>query len=125
MRLRVPGFHWLLLPAALWLLPACRGTPPADTPVPVRAGAEETAPLLYHAAPPRLHRVRPGDTLQAIARRHGIAVETILELNPDLDARTLRVGGVIQLPPGKPIFRRIDEGGPGTPVPAAGDGGMP
>lgn len=41
------------------------------------AAAEPTAPYRYSA-------VKPGDTLEIVARRHAVTVEQVLELNPDL-----------------------------------------
>jgi LysM repeat protein len=42
--------------------------------------------------------VRPGDTLSSIARVHGLTLVDIYRFNPDVDARTLRVGDVLFLP---------------------------
>jgi LysM repeat protein len=49
------------------------------------------------AAGPGVHRVREGETLMRIARRHGITVEAILARNPGLDRDRLRVGDEIAL----------------------------
>jgi hypothetical protein len=37
-------------------------------------------------------RVESGETLETIAAEHGTTVEALLELNPGIDPRTLRVG---------------------------------
>jgi LysM repeat protein len=40
----------------------------------------------------RTYTVRPGDILSAIAERTGIPVNTLMELNPDIDPRALVPG---------------------------------
>ncbi len=42
--------------------------------------------------------VQPGDTLYGIARANNTTLPDIFRLNPDIDARTLRVGDVVLLP---------------------------
>ena len=51
--------------------------------------------------------VRPGDTVYSIARANDVPVETILDMNPQLDPRAMRVGDVLRLqggvvPPRRP-----------------------
>jgi hypothetical protein len=46
---------------------------------------------------PRRYTVRPGDTPSAIAERTGVPLETLLELNPDLDPQSLNPGQRIKL----------------------------
>jgi serine-type D-Ala-D-Ala carboxypeptidase/endopeptidase (penicillin-binding protein 4) len=62
-----------------------------------RSGGAATA-----AAPaepgPRSHVIRPGDTLDGIARQHGTTVATLQRLNPGLDARRLVPGRSVRLP---------------------------
>ena len=43
------------------------------------------------------YTVRPGDTLGLISERTGVPVETLLELNPDIDPNNLPVGTKIRL----------------------------
>lgn len=45
------------------------------------------------------HTVRAGDTLAAIARRHGLDWHTIARLNNITDPTRLRIGTVLRLPP--------------------------
>jgi LysM repeat protein len=42
--------------------------------------------------------VQPGDTLYAIAQAYGVTVESILEANPGVDPRSLRVGQRLCIP---------------------------
>jgi LysM repeat protein len=57
-----------------------------------------TARTTTNAAPERrTYTVRPGDTLALIAERTGVTVETLLELNPDIDPNSLTVGEKIKL----------------------------
>lgn len=45
----------------------------------------------------RSYRVRPGDTVGAIAQKTGLPADRIQELNPDLDPQTLAPGQTIKL----------------------------
>jgi LysM repeat protein len=47
----------------------------------------------------RTYRVRPGDTLESIARRFEVEVDALLELNPNIDPLALSPGQVIRLRP--------------------------
>lgn len=46
------------------------------------------------------YTVRPGDTLSSIARAHNATLVDIYRLNPNIDARYLRIGDVVRLPGG-------------------------
>jgi LysM repeat protein len=46
---------------------------------------------------PRTYVVQAGDTPSGIAERTGVPLTTIEELNPDLDAQSLRVGDKIRI----------------------------
>ncbi len=52
-----------------------------------------------------VYTVQPGDTLYAIARRHGLSCGLLLALNPDLSARHLPIGAKVALP--APSARRL------------------
>jgi LysM repeat protein len=41
--------------------------------------------------------VKSGDTLEAIAARHGTSVERLLELNPEIDPVALTIGQRIRV----------------------------
>lgn len=43
------------------------------------------------------YRVKPGDTLQAIAAQTGVSVEVLRELNPAINPQALVVGQIIKL----------------------------
>ncbi len=43
------------------------------------------------------YSIRSGDTLAAIADRFGTSVDRLMELNPGIDPRALRVGQVIRV----------------------------
>ncbi|KAI8468649.1 MAG: hypothetical protein J3K34DRAFT_6343 [Monoraphidium minutum] len=48
---------------------------------------------------PRLHALRPGDSLRAVARRYGVTLGRLLARNPELcDPRSLRPGWVVAIP---------------------------
>jgi membrane-bound lytic murein transglycosylase D len=46
----------------------------------------------------RVHVIAQGDTLSAMALRYGVSVEMILEANPRLAPRALRIGAVVLVP---------------------------
>jgi LysM repeat protein len=46
---------------------------------------------------PRTYTVRAGDTPSGIAEKTGVPLETIEELNPELDAQTLNVGDKVRI----------------------------
>lgn len=73
-----------LIPSQYFVFPGLTIQLPAPPPPPV----DETIRYV----------VRPGDTLSSIARVHGITLADIYRFNPDVDARTLRVGDVLFLP---------------------------
>ena|SRR5215204_1736849 len=50
-------------------------------------------------AKPKTYTVKVGDTPSGIAEKTGVNLETILELNPDLDPQTLTPGTKLKLSP--------------------------
>lgn len=50
------------------------------------------------AGPPRIHRVRLGDTLSHLAMNYGVSVETLVAVNHIQDARLLWIGQVLTIP---------------------------
>lgn len=66
--------------------------------------ATATAAKKKGAAPakttgPKTYRVKPGDTPSTIAESAGISLETLLELNPNLDPQALSPGQKLKLRP--------------------------
>lgn len=43
------------------------------------------------------YRVRSGDNLSAIAQDHGLTVDRLLELNPEIDPQAIRAGQRLRL----------------------------
>ncbi|RMG44067.1 MAG: LysM peptidoglycan-binding domain-containing protein [Acidobacteria bacterium] len=97
-------------------------TPPGarDYPVRVPAGLAEGFAEKLAQVPPdqrivrRLHRVRRGDTLSAIARRYGTTVRAIQQANGMGRRTLLRVGKILEIPRGP--------GAPPEPARAGADG---
>jgi len=50
-------------------------------------------------AKPKTYTVKAGDTPSGIAEKTGVPLDTILELNPDIDPQTLAPGQVLELGP--------------------------
>ena len=48
----------------------------------------------------RKHVVQPGETLASIARKHGLKLDALLNANPGIDPKKVRVGRALNLPPG-------------------------
>lgn len=78
-------------PSASGLAASASITPPS-TPGPSRAPNPT-------AATPRTHIVRAGETPTIIARKYGVKVDALMNANPRLDPRRIRVGQVLNLPP--------------------------
>lgn len=68
---------------------------PASVPPPNRAPAT-AAPV----AAAKEYQVLKGDTLERIARRQSVSVAALVQANPGLDPRKLRIGLVLRLPAG-------------------------
>jgi serine-type D-Ala-D-Ala carboxypeptidase/endopeptidase (penicillin-binding protein 4) len=71
--------------------PAAEPAQPAPPPA-----APDPTPV--EPAEPRTYTIRSGDTLDAIARRHGITVAALQRANPGVEPRRLRPGQTIRLP---------------------------
>jgi LysM repeat protein len=75
-----------------------------DTPVMVATKAQEatkdrnTTPV-SNRPNGRTHTVRAGDTAFSIARNYRVRVEALLAANPTVDARRLKIGQTISIPP--------------------------
>lgn len=85
-------------PPAVVVSPA---QPPA-APAPVIAaqgssGGGGTTPAATGAM--RTHKVQANETPAAIARKYGISLRALMEANPGLDARRLKIGQVLNIPP--------------------------
>ncbi len=61
--------------------------------------ADQTAKLIKYY----FHTIRSGDTLSALSRHYGVAVEQILNVNPGLKARYLQLGARIVVPAFKEV----------------------
>ena len=91
-RTRLKVAVWGII-ASLLLLAGCAPTPVQEDFVPpVRAPRETPAGHLFE------YKIRPGDTLYAIARRFGVEWQELLVANPGLKTRDLRVGQEILIP---------------------------
>ena len=80
---------------------------PSTPPAKPNADAKPVAPANPTPAPSskgsssistRNHRVRPGETLDGIARSYGTSVDALLQSNPGVEPRRLRAGATLRIP---------------------------
>ena len=90
-------------PLATWA-PTATPTPvtptatPAAVPTPTPTVRPTSAPTANPAPTPTIRRVRPGDTLFAIAEEYGVTVEAIIEANDISDPHVIIVGQRLLIP---------------------------
>lgn len=70
---------------------------PTATATAAKPGAKSTTKTKSDG--PRTYRVKPGDTPSTIAEDAGIPLETLLELNPNVDPQALSPGQRLKLRP--------------------------
>lgn len=73
-------------------------TPPTPTPTPTQTPTPTPSPT--QSANPSTYRVVSGDTLSGIARRFGVSVSSIQQLNNMGSSTAIRVGQVLRIPSG-------------------------
>lgn len=66
------------------------------TPSPERSAAAEVHPL--PAARTRTHTVQSGESPYSIARRYSVKLDSLMQANPGIDPRRLRVGQTLAIP---------------------------
>ena len=91
-----PGARTATVPASPQ--PTADETP--ATPAASPTGSPPASPTAAATATPSssVYKVKPGDTLSAIAAANGTTVEAIIAANPGLNPDTLQVGAEIKLP---------------------------
>jgi LysM repeat protein len=95
--------------------PAAPMQPPAITSAPTPAPSTES----------REYSIASGDTLGALAHKNGVSVKAILDANPGVNPRKLKVGQKIQIPAGTGAMASSGEAGSGAPETAAtGEGAV-
>ena len=66
------------------------------TPMTASAPAPMTAPVMSSDA--KEYVIARGDTLAVIAKHNGVSLKALMEANPGVDAKKLRIGAKLQLP---------------------------
>ena len=68
----------------------------------VLTSAQRVVVLAKEAPPtspsPRTHTIKPGETPTSIARQYGIKLQMLLEANPSVSARRLKIGQALNIP---------------------------
>jgi tetratricopeptide (TPR) repeat protein len=75
-------------------IPSPASQPPSSRSAPAAA----SAPGHAFSAGPRLHAVRSGESLYAVAKRYGVSVSSLVAANPGINARKLRSGQTLTIP---------------------------
>jgi LysM repeat protein len=107
---------------------AVAGTAPTAAPAPQPSPMTTVAPQPATAAglnPPGAtteYVIAKGDTLGAIARKNGISLKTLMEANPGVNPKKLKVGQKVQVPGG--AAAEVANAAPGAASEAAADGGV-
>ena len=66
---------------------------------PSATGTTVTQPARHERAAPRAYVVKAGDTLTIISDKTGVSLDSIQQLNPDVDANALQTGQRLKLSP--------------------------
>ena len=77
------------------------GKSSAAAPQPQQAAEEVAPPPRVISAAPKVHIVVKGESLDKIAKQHGITIAEIQKLNKILDPKKILVGQQLTLPPEK------------------------
>jgi LysM domain len=92
----LPALLALLL-VGFFIILITSGSGGNDAAQPANGSLRNGAPAAPSARSSKAVTVRAGDTPTAIAKRAGMSVNQLLELNPNLDPRTLRPGQKLKL----------------------------
>jgi LysM repeat protein len=108
--------------------PTRPGGGPSITPsvVPVRStsavlGVSASTPTTAAAPATRTHTIGRGDTFYSIAHEYGTTMSAIQAANPSIDARRLRLGQKVKVPPAPAAARRITSNDSSAYVVRSGD----
>jgi LysM repeat protein len=74
------------------------GTRTVKTTAPVKAEASSNSASVSSSSGASIYVIESGDTFARIASKVGVSLQTILDLNPEVDPRRLRIGQAINLP---------------------------
>jgi LysM repeat protein len=99
------------------------GRVPHITPPTVRAGTGASATAVSTAAPSasRTHTIGRGDTFYSIANEYGTTMSAIQAANPTIDARKLRLGQKVSVPPAPAAARQVQSNDSSVYVVKSGD----
>ena len=86
-------------PVAARVTQTATSTPSTPASAAPSNSANPSRTLAASAAATRTHTVKAGETPTMIARKYGVKLEALMAANPRLDARRLKVGQVMAVPP--------------------------
>jgi LysM repeat protein len=92
--------------------------PPIQPPATLTAAATSATPMTSSAE----YVVATGDTFAAIAKKQHVSLKVLMEANPGVDAKKLRVGQKVQIPAGGTTVAAASS--PSSPEAASGDGSV-
>lgn len=96
-RVAAPLALLVALVAVAVVVQASGSDSPSSAPSPTRTAV--TRPVRHVRAPPRAYVVKAGDTLTVISDKTGVSLDTIQQLNPDVDPNALQTGQRLTLSP--------------------------
>ena len=65
------------------------------------SNSQKEVPTATKTQRSRTYTIQSGDTFASVAKEHNLSVQTLVNANPGLDPRNLRIGEIIQLPAGE------------------------
>lgn len=83
--------------------PVEKKSPPAPVTVTSGASLVKTAPVQSNVQSKTsgfAYTIQPGDTLAKLARRYSLPLQTLLDANPNINPKALKVGQVVKVPAG-------------------------
>jgi len=98
---RTPGPSFVIPSTLPSFLPSALPTiAPTGLPTALPSVLSTAPPSVAPVGSPRLYKIKSGDSLQHIANKFGVTIQSILDANPEIsDPNNIFVGQIIVIPP--------------------------
>lgn len=94
-------------------------TPPREKTSQLSSGGEAPVGMKSSGTPlPLVHTIKAGETLSEVAAKHKVSLKALMEANPDIDPRRLRIGKEVTLPGRGAPEALVTERSPSAEIPA-------